>query len=177
MIRAYRASFADMGAVTELDWRTQEFAMGQERIKEHFMGSTKAVYTAKVSTKHIGFVALNFDQFDVNNPEAKPHPVVKLRAVGTHPAFRKNGVARKIIERIDIECRNSDILFDKMRLAVPDYQIEDQTDPWNIEEWLWKMGFKAVKTSFGPHPYGDRDWYIMERAIGCAKSTDQQSSE
>ena len=156
MIRAYRASFADMGAVTELDWRTQEFPLGQGGIKEHFMGTTKAVFIAKVSTKHIGFVCLNFDPFDA---------AVKIQAVGTHLDFRKHGVSRKIIERIDIEARNFDNPFSKMRLAVPNYQVEDRSDPWNIEEWLWKLGFKAVKTSHGPHPYGDRDWYIMERTI------------
>jgi hypothetical protein len=149
-----------MGAVTELDWRTQEFAMGVDSIKDHFMGTNKRVYAAKVSTKHIGFAAVMFDQSDSSDGNA-----VLLRAIGTHPLFRRNHVARKIIERIDIEARNLDTPFELMRFAVPDYQIEDRTDPWNIEEWLWKMGFKALSSVTGPHPYGEREWYIMERKI------------
>ena len=131
MIRAYRASFADMGAVTELDWRTQEFAFGTENIKQYFMTATRGAYLAKLSTKHVGFAVATFDQFVEDKPAGG---IVHLNGIGVHRDFRKHGIGRKLVERIDIEARNAEDPFNRMQMLVPNYQVDDMQDPWNIEQ-------------------------------------------
>jgi hypothetical protein len=163
MIRAYRASFADMGSVTELDWRTQEFALGPENIKQYFLTASRGAYLAKVSTKHVGFACVTFDQFVKDKPAGG---IVHLNAIGTLQDFRRHHIATKIIERIDIEARNAENPFHRMQMLVPAYQADDMQDPWNIEHWLWKVGFKALKSITGAcSNYGGCDYYLFERRI------------
>jgi len=162
MIRAYSASFADMGAVTELDWRTQEFVLGSENIKQFFLTGTRGAFLAKLSTKHVGFACATFDQFVDDKPAGG---IVHINAIGTHREFRRHGIATKIIERIDVVSRNADEPFHRMQMLVPVYQVDDMQDPWNIEQWLWKVGFKAIKSVPGCPHYGGCDYYLFQRSI------------
>jgi GNAT superfamily N-acetyltransferase len=83
--------------------------------------------------------------------------------VGVHPKFRRVGIGRKIIERITLEAATENI--NKVIAIVPSYIIDDNEDPWNIEQWLWKLGFKAGKVITDHfHRYNqDYDGYLFQR--------------
>jgi len=50
-------------------------------------------------------------------------------------------------------------------MFIPCYLVEDKEDPWCVEEWLWKLNFKAVGTvRDGVRRYNkDFDLHIFER--------------
>jgi GNAT superfamily N-acetyltransferase len=151
MIHTFVAQFRDMGAVTSLNFQTMEFPLEVEEIKSYLLeDEVKSVLLAKVSTKHIAFACVSIDRLA---------GVTVIDAIGTHPQFRKNGVATLLVNKADLLVKGN-----KTRILVPSYQIEDKEDPWNIEQWLWKAGFKANVTVPGCHRYNrDYDYYVFER--------------
>jgi len=143
MIQTFKAQFRDMPYVTLLEAQTQEFSIGAEGVKAVFMGTTSAAYLAKVAKKHIGYAIVKFDQFE---GEGKGAGTIWLNSIGTHREFLKLDVSRKLVDKVALEAHNHASYFPSMKIVLPSYVIEDKDDPWNVEEWLWKLGFKAVGT-------------------------------
>jgi ribosomal protein S18 acetylase RimI-like enzyme len=154
MIKAYKGQFCDMPHITRLDIQTQEFALDVDGVKQYFTVTNKASYVAQLGGREVGFALVTCN-------ESKG--TVFIDRIGAHPSFRRVGVGRKIVERIATEAATKKI--DKIQTIVPSYVVDDMEDPWNIEQWLWKLGFKAVKTiSDHFHRYNrDYDGYIFER--------------
>ena len=153
MIEISKAMIRDVGHVTTLEVWTQEFARTSDKIKACFTESESEVYLAQIGRRHVGYATANFDRQD---------GAVTVTAIGVHREFRKNGVARKVLDRIELEAKSLNI--DTVRMLVPSYLIEDQDDPWNIEQWLWKVSFVAKGAEGGCYRYGhEYDYYIFER--------------
>jgi GNAT superfamily N-acetyltransferase len=148
MIQVFVAQIKDMGSVTSLNFQTQEFPLDVEELRPYFFDSTKRAILAKISTKHIAFACVSMKD-----------GITTIDAIGTHPQFRKHGVATLIVNKAELIVKGN-----RVRILVPDYQVDDRTDPWNIEQWLWKAGFKAVGSKPGCIRYNhDYDYYIFER--------------
>jgi len=144
-----------MPHVVRLDTQTQEFALGVDEAKQWFTTVDEAPYIARISGREVGFALAMFDKV--------AHTRVIIKRIGVHPKFRRVGVGRKIVERIAIEAATENI--DVVQMTVPSYIIDDTEDPWNIEQWIWKLGFKATKTITDHfHRYNrDYDGYIFQR--------------
>jgi GNAT superfamily N-acetyltransferase len=143
-----------MGHVTELDWRTQEFAHDTSEMKAYFLTADRCAYLAQVASRKIGFALVYFDKFN---------DVVSLDTIGVHREFRKNGVGRKLVDRIGLEAHTEG--FRTIQMLVPTYLIEDKEDPWNIEQAVWKWNFKSVGEDKESCARYGRLWdqYIFER--------------
>jgi len=154
MIRVYKGMLRDMPHVTNLDVQTQEFALDAEEVKQWFIQIGKAVYLAQLGKREVGFALMTYD---------KEKGTAFIDRVGTHPSFRQAGVGRRLVERVVLEATTESAK--KVQMIVPNYAIDDKEDPWNIEQWLWKLGFKAVGVLTDHfHRYGrDYDGYVFER--------------
>jgi len=154
MIEVCKALFRDMPHVTRLDTQTQEFHMDVDEVKEWFTGVGRAPYIARLSGREVGFALAMFD---------KSKDTVIIDRIGSHPSFRRVGIGRKLVERIVLEANTENI--GKVQMIVPSYIIDDMQDPWNIEQWLWKLGFKALGTLPDPLRRYNRDYdaYIFQR--------------
>jgi len=154
MIRVFKAEMRDMSYVVNLDLVTQEFAMDMDAAKSYFMGKSRVAYLAQVGGKSIAYATAMFDHFTNK---------VLIEAVGTHPEFRRVGVSRKLVDRIGLDAHAAGIR--KVAMFIPCYLVEDKEDPWCVEEWLWKLNFKAVGTvRDGVRRYNkDFDLHIFER--------------
>ena len=154
MIKVSRAQIRDMPHIVRLDTQTQEFALDVDEAKSWFLASGKVPLLAILSNREVGFALTTFN---------KDKDVATIERIGTHPKFRRVGVGRKIVERVALEVVTENI--GKVQMIVPSYIVDDMQDPWNIEQWLWKLGFKAVGTLTGHfHRYNqDYDGYIFQR--------------
>ena len=154
MIEVCTAPLRDMPHVIRLDTQTQEFALDVNKIRCWFMEAGKGPYIARLSGREIGFALAIFN---------KDKDTVFIDRVGAHPSFRRVGVGRKIVEHITLDATTGNI--DKIQMIVPSYIVDDMQDPWNIEQWLWKLGFKAGGTLTDHfHRYNrDYDGYIFQR--------------
>lgn len=149
MIQAFVAQIKDMGSVTSLNFQTQEFPLEVEEVKSYLFDSNKNAILAKISTKYIAFACVTIKE-----------GVTTIDAIGTHPQFRRHGIATLLVNKAELIASK----LNRLRILVPSYQVEDKSDPWNIEQWLWKAGFKAAGTQPGCRRYNhDYDYYIFER--------------
>jgi N-acetylglutamate synthase-like GNAT family acetyltransferase len=152
MIEVRKAQIRDMPHVVRLDNQTQEFALCVEEAKKWFTTTGEVAYVARLGNREVGFALA-----------ASKKSRTLIDRVGVHPKFRQVGIGRKIIERITLEAATENI--GKVNVIVPSYVIDDKEDPWNIEQWLWKVGFKATGVITGHfHRYNqDYDGYAFER--------------
>ena len=97
----------------------------------------KEALGATIQNTSIGHAFVTFDS---------GRKMVTIDSIGTRKKFRCKGAARKIVGYIASGAWHKGY---KVRMFVASYLIEDAEDPWNIKEWLWKAGFKAV--GFAPH--------------------------
>jgi GNAT superfamily N-acetyltransferase len=160
MIEVCKAMIRDMPHIVRLDTQTQEFALDVDEAKKWFTKEGKSPYLARLGGREVGFALAAF--IGSNGFKGFQHTVL-IDRIGVHPMFRRTGVGRKIIERITLEALTEDI--SKVQMIVPSYVVDDKEDPWNIEQWLWKLGFKAVGTiSDHFHLYNrDYDGYTFQR--------------
>lgn len=154
MIRVEKCLFKDMGHLTNMEIATQEFALTQDEVKPYVMDKGKDAWLAKVGTRVVGYVLATLDEKD---------NVVILDSIGVHPNFRKVGVGKRLVEHLSLQAHAAG--HSKVITFVADYLIEDKDDPWNIEHWLWRMGFKAAGVMHNEcFRYGRYcDLYIFER--------------
>ena len=154
MIEVRKAQIRDMPHVVRLDNQTQEFASDVDNAKQWFTKEGVAPYLARLGGREVGFAVAWFD---------KPKNMAVIDRIGTHPKFRRVGVGRKIVERVVLEATTENI--DEILMIVPSYIIDDKEDPWNIEQWLWKLGFKAMRViSDHFHRYNrNYDGYTFKR--------------
>ncbi len=150
----HRGQIRDMPHVVRLDTQTQEFALDVDEAKAWFTTEDRTPYIAKLSGREVGFaLAMLYESKDT----------VLIDRVGTHPSFRRLGVGRRLVEHVVLEATTKNI--GKVQMIVPSYIIDDMQDPWNIEQWLWKIGFKAKESVTDHfHRYNrDYDGYIFQR--------------
>jgi ribosomal protein S18 acetylase RimI-like enzyme len=156
MIRVEETHIRDMGHLTSMEIRAQEFAKTSDDIKKYFMdpyGTGMQAYLARIGGKVVGYALTDFD---------KDAQTCWITSIGTHPNFRKAGVSRKIVDHVANAAAPSNLI---VKMEVASYLIDDKEDPWNIEHWLWKLGFKATGTlENGFTRYGKKwDSYTFER--------------
>ena len=153
MIEVREAQIRDMPHVVRLDNQTQEFALDVDEAKQWFTDKTRTPYIARLSGREVGFALIR-----VIKSEA-----YSIARIGVHPMFRRVGVGRKIVEHVVLEATTNDV--SKVVTVVPSYVVDDKEDPWNIEHWLWKVGFKATGSASGHfHRYNQYyDGYIFQR--------------
>ena len=160
MIEVCKAQLRDMPHIVRLDVQTQEFALDVEGAKKWFISMETPPYVARypflarLGGREVGFALSVFD---------KLRGAMVIDRVGVHPKFRRVGIGRKIIERVVLE--SVTIESDKVQMIVPSYIVDDTQDPWNIEQWLWKLGFKATVTVSDHYRRYNRDYdgYIFQR--------------
>lgn len=155
MIRVELAQARDMGRVTSSELHTQEYPKSIEEMKEYCLaviGSEKQSYLAYIATKAVGHAFVSYSKKDC-----------MIESIGVHTSFRKSGVGRAIVDKIteDANKRNYGV-----KIMVASYAIDDLQDPWCIDHWLWKLGFKAVGVGDVCFRYGKNyDYYIFERLV------------
>ncbi|MHC4704408.1 MAG: GNAT family N-acetyltransferase [Planctomycetota bacterium] len=155
MIQVRKVTRSDLGTVHMMEVKTQEFPDDIVALEAVFALPTDSAFLAFVGKRAIGYAITTHDA---------PHKAILIDAIGVLPAFRRNGVSRKIVDRLCIEAHTA--AANKLVLSVPSYVIEDKDDPWNLEHWLWRMQFVAVKTEPGGTYYGrEYEHYIFERAV------------
>jgi GNAT superfamily N-acetyltransferase len=143
-----------MPHVVRLDTQTQEFALDVDEAKSWFLTSGKVPLLATLSNREVGFALI---MFNIDKS------ILTIERVGVHPKFRRVGIGRKIVERAALEAHTEG--DGKVQMIVPSYIVDDQQDPWNIEQWLWKVGFKATGVASEHfHRYNQYyDGYIFQR--------------
>jgi GNAT superfamily N-acetyltransferase len=157
MIRVETVQARNMGSVTSLELHTQEYPKSIEEMKEYCLsvvGSEKQAYLAYISTEAVGHALVVYD---------KKTQDCMIESIGVHLSFRKAGVGRAIVDKIteDANKRNYGI-----KIRVASYAVDDLQDPWCIEHWLWKLGFKAIGVGGECFRYGKTyDYYIFERLV------------
>ena len=154
MIRVSNAMMRDIGLVTRMELYTQEYPLLVTAIKSYFTDDTKKVFLAEISNKAVGYLLMSFD---------KDSPVTFIDSIGVRQKFRTHGVGRKLVEHACVFSNN--VAVGDVRMRIPSYQVDDMGDSYNIDQWLWKVGFKAVGVEHGAcFRYGvDYDYYIFER--------------
>ena len=153
MIEVCEAQIRDMPHIVRLDVQTQEFALDVDEVKKWFTEDGKSSYIARLSGREVGFALAR----------AIKSEAYTITRIGVHPKFRRVGIGRKIVERVVLEATTNDV--SKVVTVVPSYVIDDMQDPWNIEQWLWKLGFKATRVIPDHfHRYSQHyDGYIFQR--------------
>ena len=152
MIRVEQCLFKDMGHLTNMEIATQEFPYMQDEVKPYVMDKVKDAFIAKVGARVVGYILVTYEK-----------DIALVDSIGVHPNFRKVGVSRKLFAHLWAKAYSNGI--STIQILVADYLIEDKEDPWNLEEWLWKLGFKAVGVKSAEwYRYGRHtDVYIFER--------------
>jgi len=154
MIRVELAQARAMGSVATLELRTQEYPKLTEEIKEYCLDidGEKQAYYARIAVKAVGHAFVVFDD------EAQ---TCTIESIGVLPEFRKTGVGRALVDKITKDTEDLDY---SVKIRVASYAVTDTEDPWCIEQWLWKLGFKATGTDGVCFRYGqDYDIYLFER--------------
>ena len=153
MIEVCKAQIRDMPHIVRLDTQTQEFALDVDEAKKWSTVEGKAPYIARLGGREVGFALA----------EINKSGTCIIDRVGTHPKFRRVGIGRKIVERVVLESVTENA--NKVITIVPSYIVDDMKDPWNIEQWLWKLGFKATGTSPDHFRRYNRDYdgYVFQR--------------
>ena len=151
MIRVEKCSLKDMAVVADIEVTTQEFPLLGPEIKLFLSDIDKEAHTALISNTVTGFTLTT-----------RADQVVTIDSIGTRMRFRNKGVSRKLVDHIVDRAK---WIGHKTQMLIPSYLIEDKQDPWSLEEWLWKLGFKAIgETKEGCRRYG-RNYgvYIFEK--------------
>lgn len=153
MIRIERALYKDLGHLTAGEIATQEFPMTLDEAKPYVMDKGRDAYVAKLSSRVVGHALVTIDE---------SNKTTLIDSIGVNPLFRKVGVGRKMMETISLAARAAG---DSLKIKVASYLVDDKEDPWNIEGWLWKMGFKAANVETdGCFRYGrNYDLYVFEK--------------
>lgn len=155
MIQVEKCFFKDLGKITGLEIKTQEFPFTIDEIKPYALEKSKDAYLAKAAQKVVGHALVSWDEFK---------RVATIDSIGAHPDFRAAGVGTRIAKYVATQAYAQDM--HTLRMWVPSYAVEDSEDPWNIQHWLWKIGLKATGTKPGCFRYGkEYDWYCFERNI------------
>jgi ribosomal protein S18 acetylase RimI-like enzyme len=157
MITIQLCKFQDLGRVTNFEAATQEFPLNQEEMKKLFQDQNQDAYAAYVGKRMVGHTLVTFH---------KPQGFTLITSIGVHPHFRRVGVATKMVGKIAAVSFSDGLSH--LRIEVPSYLVEDKDDPWNIEHWLWRLQFKAIKTRTDACNYYGRDYdlYVFERRVG-----------
>ncbi len=155
MIRVELAQARNMGDIVTLELRTQEYPKLSEEIKEYCLtvaGGEKQAYIARISTKIVGYVLTAID---------KETSSCIIESIGVHQEFRKSGVGRALVDNVTEEAHKRG---QSLKLRVASYAVTDTEDPWCIEHWLWRLGFKASGCDGECFRYGrNYDMYLFER--------------
>lgn len=155
MIRFETALFKDLGHITNLEIKAQEYPFTIDEIKPYALEKSKEAYLARAANKYVGTALVSWDEFK---------RVATIDSIGVHPEFRAVGVGTRLLKHITTQAYAKDM--HTLRIWVPSYAVEDHEDPWNIRKWLEKNGLKAAGTKPGCFRYGhDYDWYRFERNI------------
>ena len=154
MIRVELAQARNMGNIVTLELRTQEYPKLAEEIKEHCLtvDGGKQAHIASIATKIVGYVLTAID---------KETSSCIIESIGVHQEFRKSGVGRALVDKVtEGACKRKQSL----KIRVASYAITDTEDPWCIEHWLWRLGFKAIGCDGECFRYGrNYDIYLFER--------------
>ena len=154
MIRVEIAQARNMGDIVTLELRTQEYPKLSEEIKEYCLtvDGEKQAHIARIATKIVGYVLTAID---------KKTSSCIIESIGVHPEFRKSGVGRALVDKVTEEARKRE---QSLKFRVVSYAITDTEDPWCIEHWLWRLGFKASTCGGECFRYGQNyDMYLFER--------------
>ena len=155
MIQVELAQARNMSDIVTLELWTQEYPKLSEEIKEYCLtvkGGEKQAYTARIATKIIGYVLTAID---------KETSRCVIESIGVHQEFRKTGVGRALVDKVDKEASKRG---QSLNIKVASYTVTDLEDPWCIEFWLWKLGFKASGCDGECFRYGQTyDMYLFER--------------
>ena len=169
MIKVEATGIKDLASIHRMEVLGQEFPFDSGLISTYLMGEgRKFAYVATISSRPVGSILGHADRDDPNDVG------IVIDHLTVHPLFRNNGVSRKLLKRLNDDSRKIDIAKDgahlkvrAMRLLVPSYLVDDKDDPLNIENWLWKMGFKAISSGdHGCFRYC-KNWesYVFEKLI------------
>lgn len=155
MIRCRSALSQDLGKLTLLESKTQEFPLTIDEVKEYMSADRVYVFLACIGEKEVGYV-----MFTV--VEAKRY--LDLYHIGVLGEYRRKGVSSSLLKQVIAVAKKHDLVY--IRMLVPSYTVDDKDDPWNIEHWLWINDFSA-KGLFGVcNRYGkDYDWYLFKREL------------
>ncbi|MHC4121276.1 MAG: GNAT family N-acetyltransferase [Planctomycetota bacterium] len=165
MIHVEKAQIRGLGQVADMEVATQEFTKQVDEIKKYFTytymptGEKKDVFLASIGKRAVGHAFVTFE------PLKK---IAIIDGIGTHPNYRRLGAATTMVEHIG---KTAAEMFEDalsgLRIQVVSYQVEDKNDPWNIEGWLWKTGFKAAGVQPGAcrRYMHDYDLYTFEKLI------------
>jgi len=132
MIRVDKCSMKNMALLADAEISTQEFPLIGPDLKPYFADANKDALAATITKTFVGYALVTLIDL-----ESK----VMIDSIATHKNFRRKGVAKKLVESITAKAKQKGL---KVQMEVASYLIEDKTDPWNIEQWLWRAGFKAV---------------------------------
>jgi len=126
-----------MMVVAASELATQEFPLVGPEVTAYLKDQDKEALSATIQNTSVGHAFVTFDN---------GRKMVTIDSIGTREKFRRKGAGRKIVDYIASDAWRKGC---KVRMFVVSYLIEDDNDPWNIKEWLWKSGFKAI--GFAPH--------------------------
>lgn len=154
MIRIDKCLAKDIGYVTNLEIATQEYPLSFDTLKCYALENNRDAFLARVTNKVVGYMLVDF------------HPdngYSVLKSIGVHRDFRNVKIGTKLVDYAAAESKRVGI--NKLVTYIASYLIEDKEDPWNIEGWLWKTGFKAGTVLHNSvWRYGrDYDVYVFER--------------
>lgn len=159
MIKVEQAMMRDSGQIYIIETKAQEFPYTTDVINSYIITSGKVALLAGIGDRKVGAVLLTHD---------KKSNAVLIDHLSVHPVYRGVGVSRKLLEKASDHaleiCEDSLVV---LRIIVPSYLIEDKEDPYNIENWLWKNGFKAVRLLPAEIRRYNRDYdaCVFERAL------------
>lgn len=131
MIKVEKALFRDSGELVNLELKSAEFPLSVDLIKIFFTVEQRCAFVAKIGNKIVGSCLVSYDK------EAESCYIASLVV---HPDFRRKGVSRKLLDSMSNYA--SSYGLKKFQLRVAHYLVEDTEDPWNLKEWLHKVGFR-----------------------------------
>jgi GNAT superfamily N-acetyltransferase len=143
MIKVDKAMLRDMPHITTLEIKSQEFPIQPEDIKDIIGDIDREIYVAVLGKSIVGMCVVRFNRFEKGSREAL------IERISTHPNFRRVGVSKAVLTKL-VAVAWADGA-NCIRIRVPEYKVSPG-DPDDIEQWLWKAGFKSGKMF--------RDWYV-----------------
>lgn len=159
MIKVEQAMMRDSGQIYMIEVKAQEFPYPTDVIHKYMMTSGKAAFIARIGDRGVGAALVT---------HSKEDNAVIIDHLSVHPLYRGVSVSKRLIEKlVDYALEISEDGLIVLRIVVPAYLIEDKEDPYNIENWLCKREFKAVKLLPNEIRRYNRDYdaYVFERAI------------
>jgi N-acetylglutamate synthase-like GNAT family acetyltransferase len=156
MIHVCAAGIKDIHAVMQVAVKSLEFPPDLDHLKESIDDRERDIFLARISSRIVGMAATAINRTD---------EAVVINHIATHPDFRRNGVAKKLLAHTETVAWATNC--EKLRMFVPHYLIEDDKDPWNLFHWLWKNGFNYSDIIHGSiFRYGKLcDLYVYDRGV------------